>query len=61
MKEQGKTPEKEQLSEIKVSNLPDTAFKTLVMRMLKELSENFNKETSIKKGIETIKKNYSKM
>ena len=30
--------------------LPDTEFKTLVLRMLKELSENFNKETA---GIKT--------
>ena len=45
MKEQIKTPEKE-LNEMEVSNLPDTEFKTLVIRMLKELSEDLN---SIKK------------
>ena len=45
MKEQMKTPEKE-LNEMEISNLSDTGVKTLVMRMLKELCENFN---SIKK------------
>ena len=47
---------------MKASNLPDTEFKTLVIRMLNEhrkrvddLSDNFNKEiVSIKKDIETI-------
>ena len=56
MKEQKKSPEKE-LNEMETSNLPGTEFKTLVIRLLKELSENFNKEiVSIKKDIETIKK-----
>ena len=41
MKEQIKTPEKE-LDEIEISNLSDAQFKTLVIRMLKELSENLN-------------------
>ena len=36
MKEQIKTPEKE-LNKIEVSNLSDAEFKTLVIRMLKEL------------------------
>ena len=45
MKEQIKTPEKE-LDEIEISNLSDAQFKTLVIRMLKELSEDVN---SIKK------------
>ena len=45
MKEHIKTPEKE-LNEMQTSNLSDAKFKTLVVRMLKELSENFN---SIKK------------
>ena len=38
MKEQIKTPGKE-LNEIEISNLSDAEFKTLVMRMLKELNE----------------------
>ena len=45
MKEQIKTPEKE-LNKIEISNLSDTEFKTLVIRMLKELSEDLS---SIKK------------
>ena len=45
MKEQIKTPEKE-LNKMEVSNLSDADFKTLFIRMLKELSENLS---SIKK------------
>ena len=45
MKEQIKTPEKEP-NEMKIGNLSDAEFKTLVIRMLKELSENLS---SIKK------------
>ena len=40
-KEQIKTPEKE-LNEMEVSDLSDAEFKTLVIRMLKELSEDHN-------------------
>ena len=40
------TPEKE-LKKIEISNLSDAEFKTLVIRMLSELSENLN---SIKKN-----------
>ena len=45
MKEQNKTPEKE-WNKMETSNLLDAEFKTLVIRMLNELSENLN---SIKK------------
>ena len=45
MKEQDKTPEKE-LNKMEISNLSDAEFKTLVIRILKELSGYFN---SIKK------------
>ena len=45
MKEQIKTPEKE-LNKMKISNVSDAEFKTLVIRMLKELSEDLS---SIKK------------
>ena len=45
MKEQNKTPEKD-LNEMEIANLLDAEFKTLVIRMLKELSEDLN---SIKK------------
>ena len=41
MKEQNKTPEKE-LSKMEKSNLSDAEFKTLVIRMLKDLSEDLN-------------------
>ena len=46
MKEQIKTPEKE-LNEMEISNLSDAEFKTLLIRMRKELSEDLN---SIKKS-----------
>ena len=39
MKEQIKTPEKE-LNEMEISNLSDAKFQTLVIRMIKELSED---------------------
>ena len=45
MKEQIKTPKKE-LNEMEISNLSDSQVKILVIRMLKELSEDLN---SIKK------------
>ena len=45
MKEQIKTPEKE-LIKSEISNLSDAEVKTLVIRMLKELTEDLN---SIKK------------
>ena len=41
MKEQIKTPGKE-LNKMEISNLSDAEFKTLVIRMLKELSEDVN-------------------
>ena len=40
MKEQINSPGKE-LNEMEISNLPDAEFKTLVIRVLKELSEDF--------------------
>ena len=39
MKEQIKTPEKE-LKEMEISNLSDAEFKTLLVMMLKEFSED---------------------
>ena len=41
MKEQSKTPEKE-LNEMEISNLSDAEFNTLVIRKLKELSEDLS-------------------
>lgn len=55
MKQQEKTLEKE-LNEMESSNLLDTEFKRLVIKMLKELGEKFNKERiCIKKDTETNK------
>ena len=39
MKEQTKTPEKIQLSDKETGNLSDAEFKTLVIRMLTEMTE----------------------
>ena len=41
MREQIKTPEKD-LNKMEISNLSDAEFKTLVIKMLKELSEVLN-------------------
>ena len=41
MKEQSKTPEKE-LNKIKIDDLSDAEFKTLVIRSLRELTEYGN-------------------
>ena len=58
MKGEIKTPEKE-LNKMEISNLSDAEFKTLVIRMIKELSEDLNnikmiqsevKDTLIEKG-----------
>ena len=46
MKEQNKTPGKKKLNKMGISNLLDAEFKTLVIRMLQELSEDLN---SVKK------------
>ena len=52
MKVQIKTPEKE-LNEMEISNLLDAEFKTLVIRMLKELSKDLSriKKSSYKQRI----------
>ena len=41
MKEQNKTPEKE-LNKMEIINLSDAEFKTMVIKMLKELTEYGN-------------------
>ena len=51
MKGQIKIPE-EELNEMEISNLLDADFKTLVIRMLKELIEDIN---SIKKILSEMK------
>ena len=59
-KEQFKMPEKE-LNEMEINNLPDAEFKTLVIRMLKELSEDLSSikkiQTEIKDPLIEIKNN----
>ena len=57
MKEQNKTPEKE-LNETEIINLSDAEFKTLVIRMLKELTEHGNNiKKEVKVTLNEIKKN----
>ena len=57
MKEQNKTPEKE-LHETEITNLSDAEFKTLVTRMLKELTEYSNNiKEEMKVTLSKTKKN----
>ena len=60
MKEKNKTPEKE-LNKMEISNLSGTEFKTLVMRVLKELIRCFNSikksQAEMKVTLSEIKKN----
>ena len=58
MKEQIKPTEKE-LNKVEISNLSDAEFKTLVIRMLKELSEDLNNIKNIQpEKKNTLKNNY---
>ena len=57
MKEQNKIPPKE-LNETEIANLSDAEFKTLVIRMLKELTEYSNNiKEEMKVTLSEIKKN----
>ena len=60
MKEHNKTPEKE-LNEMEITNLSDAEFKTLVIRMLKEIigyCNNIKKiQAEMKVALSEIKKN----
>ena len=57
MKQQGKTPEKE-LSDKEIANLSDAEFKTLVIRMLKDMIEHGRKiEEKVKAMKSEIKEN----
>ena len=57
MKEQNKTPEKE-LNETEIANLSDAEFKTLVIKMLKELIEHGNNiKEEMKVTLSEMKKN----
>ena len=58
MKEHIKTPEKE-LNEMAIINISDAEFKRLVIRMLKELSEDLNNIKNIQpEKKNTLKNNY---
>ena len=60
MKEQNKTPGKE-LNKMEITNLSDTQFRTLVIKMLKELIEYNNNikktQKEMKVTLSEIKKN----
>ena len=60
MKDQIKTPEKE-LNKMEISNLSDAEFKTLVIRMVNELTGYFNSirktQAEIEVTLSEIKKN----
>ena len=60
MKEQYKTPEKE-LNKMEISNLSEAEFKTLVIKVLKELTGYFNStkktQAEMKVTLSKIKKN----
>ena len=60
MKEQNKTSEKE-LNKMEINNLSDAEFKTLVMRILKELSEDLSNikktQSKTKNALVEIKNN----
>ena len=58
MKEQTKAPEKIQLSDKEIANLPDAEFKTLIIRMLTEMVEYGHKtEEKVKAFKSEIKEN----
>ena len=58
MKEQIKAPEKIQLSDEEIANLPDAEFKTLVIRMLREMVEyGYKIEEKVKAMQSEIKEN----
>ena len=61
VKEQIKTPEKE-LNIMEKSNLSDAEFKTLIIRMLKELSEDLNSIKNIQSQTkDTLQGNNNRM
>ena len=58
MKEQIKAPEKIQLNNKEIANLSDAKFKTLVIRMLRELAEYGHKiEEKVKAMKNKVKEN----
>lgn len=56
IKEQ-KPPESVELEEIEVSNLSETEFRTLMIRMFKEISKNTKKDREIMKNSQLKLKN----
>ena len=48
---------KKKLNKMETNNLPDSEFKTVLIRKLSEVSENLN----IKKDVEIVKKKQSEM
>ena len=56
IKEQNKTPEKE-LNKREIANLSDAEFKTLVIRILRELTEYNNIKEKVKVTLSKIKEN----
>ena len=60
LKEQDKTPEKE-LNKMEISNVSETQFKTMAIKMLKELIGYFNSikktQAEIKVTLSEVKKN----
>ena len=54
-----------ELNKMEVAKLSDIEFKITVMKMIRELTDNYNelseKCISMKKGIETINKNQEEM
>ena len=61
MKEQFKAPEKIQVNDKEIANLSDAQFKTLLIRMIQELTGYFNSikktQASMKIALCEIKKN----
>ena len=56
MKEENKSPENG-LSEMEIANLSDVEFKTLVIRLLRELTEYSKSTREEMKALSKIKKN----
>ena len=64
MKEQDKTPE-EELSEMKIGNLPEKEFRLVIVKMIKELGRRMDAQSKklevFNKELENIKNNQTEM
>nr|KAF6480751.1 hypothetical protein HJG59_010593 [Molossus molossus] len=58
MRRQRNRSQMKELSELEISNLTDAVFKTLLIRMFNELSENLSE---FREGLKSIKKDQSEM